>query len=60
MYHSTIYSNKELRKLLGKNIDRFVLASIRGKPAKTKHKIIIKNNKVIIFGGDFIAKGYLI
>jgi len=60
-YHSTIYTNKELRKLLKEyNIINFQLASIQGKPAKIKHKLIINKNKVTIFGSDFIAKGYLI
>ena len=60
MYHGTIYKNKEIRKLLGDKIDKFVLSSIRGKPARIKHKIKIEGNKVTIFGSDFIAKGYII
>lgn len=49
-----------MRKLLGFLIGRFVLSGIRGRSAKTKHKIIIKGNKVKIFGSDFVATGYLI
>lgn len=60
MYHSTPYTNKELKKLLGRMIDNFVLSSIVGKPACTKHQIKIKNNKVTVFGSDFVAKGYLL
>ena len=60
MYHSVVYTNKEIRTLLGDNIDRFVLSSIRGKPARIKHQIKYKGNKVTIFGSDFIAKGYII
>jgi hypothetical protein len=59
MYHSTPYTNKEIRKLLGNLINRFVLSGIRGRPARIKHKIKIKDNKVFVFGSDFIAKGYL-
>ena len=59
-YHSTPYTNKEIRKLLGKNIKTFVLSEIRGKPARTKHKMVQKGNRVTIFGSDFIAKGYFI
>jgi len=59
MYHSTIYTNKEIRKLLGNDVDRFILQNIDGKPAKTKNKIVIKGNKVTIFGSDFVAKGFL-
>ena len=58
-YHSLAYTSKEARKLLGKNADRFMLGRIEGKPARTKHKIVIKGNKVTIFGGDFVAHGYL-
>jgi hypothetical protein len=58
VYHSTVYTNKEIKRLLGDRIDDFVLASISGKPARTKHKMVVKGNKVTIFGGDFIAKGY--
>lgn len=58
-YHSTVYTNKEMRKLLGKDIDNFVLSSIVGKPARTKHVIKKKGNKITIFGSDFVAKGYL-
>jgi len=59
-YHGTPYKNKQMRKLLGKLVDRFVLASVKGKPARTKNQIKIVGNKVTIFGSDFIAKGYLI
>lgn len=48
-----------MRKLLGKNLDRFVMGRMEGKPARTKHKISIKGNKVVIFGGDFVCHGYL-
>lgn len=48
-----------MKRLLGDKIDKFVLASIKGKPAKTKNTIKIIDNKVTIFGSDFIAKGYL-
>lgn len=58
-YHGTPYQNKQMRKLLGKNIDRFVLANVKGKPARTKNEIVYKGNKVTIFGSDFVAKGYL-
>lgn len=59
-YHSTIFVNKEIRQLLGERINDFVLSAIRGKPARTKHAIKVKGNKVTIFGSDFIAKGYFI
>lgn len=59
-YHSTPYTNKEMRHLLGDRIKHFTLASIQGKPARTKGVIKVQGNKVTIFGSDVIAKGYLI
>lgn len=54
--------NKQIRKLLrsaGINPRDFNMGVIKGKPAKTKNKIIINENKVTIFGSDFVCKGYL-
>lgn len=61
MYHSTLYINPQLKKLLrgaGIDIDTFTLAVIKGKPAKTKNKVIIKDKRVTVFGTDFVAKGF--
>ena len=62
-YHSTVYTNKQIKKLLrttGLSMDRFTLAHISGKPARTKNKVLMKGNKIIIYGSDFVAKGYLL
>ena len=58
-YHSLPHTNKEARKLLGPLADRFMMGRIIGKPARTKGKIVIKGNKVTIFGNSFVCHGYL-
>jgi len=62
MYHSTVYKNKELRQALlnhGIDLDKFVLANIKGKPAKRKGIVEQRDNQVKVFGSDFIATGYI-
>ncbi len=62
MYHGTVYTNKQIRKLLKKAgipADKFCLQIIKGKPAKMKNKIDVQGNKITIFGNDFIAKGFI-
>lgn len=62
MYHSFLYTNKQVRRLLKAfNIKPWQvnLAEVRGKPAKTKNYISLSGNKITIFGSDFVAKGYI-
>jgi hypothetical protein len=58
-YHSTLFTNKELRRTLKKHftaaeIDRMRLSRISGKPAKHRGVITV-GNRITIFGSDFIA-----
>lgn len=51
-----------MRKLLagaGIPLDKFTLAIVKGKPARTKNRVKVDGNKVTIFGSDFIAKGFI-
>lgn len=58
-HHSLIYTNRQVRKLLGQNKDNFILSVVKRGPAKTKNKIKINGDKVTIFCDNLIAKGYL-
>ncbi len=62
-FHSTPVTNKQLRHLLLEaGIDPkegFIMATIIGKPARTKGKVVIKGKSVTVFGSDFVCKGYL-
>lgn len=61
-YHGTVYTNKELRSLLldsGIFLEDFILSDIKGKPAKTKGRVKVQGTKVVVFGSDFIAKGFI-
>ena len=57
-YHSTIFTNKEFRKLFSEEeLRNMQLISIRGKPAKTKGKVRKnRDGTLTVFGSDFVAK----
>jgi DNA-directed RNA polymerase subunit H (RpoH/RPB5) len=56
-YHSTLYTNKELKQLLsGYDLSKLQLIWIKGKPARTKGTVIQKGNVLKVFGSSFIAK----
>lgn len=62
MYHSTLYTNKEARRLLQKagiHPDNVALAKVIGKPARTKGTLILKENRITIFLNDCVIHGYL-
>lgn len=62
-HHSTVYTNKDLPKLLQENgisPDNFNLAKMTGKPSKSKKGTVeIDGRQVKVFGPDFIAIGSL-
>jgi hypothetical protein len=56
-YHSTVFTNKEIRKHFSREmLHRLQLVSIIGKPAKTKNQVKWDGDKVTVFGSDFVAK----
>lgn len=62
-FHSTHRKNPEMKNLLraaGVDPDRFALAEIRGKPARTKHEFRFKGNKLTLFCSDCVVIGYVL
>jgi hypothetical protein len=54
-YHSTVFSNKEIRKHFTRDmLHRLQLVHIEGKSAKFKG-VKWEGNKVKVFGSDFVA-----
>lgn len=59
-YHSTIFTNKEIRNFFSEDeLKRLVLITIKGKPARTKNKVVEKNGVITFYGSDFVAKMFL-
>lgn len=61
-YHSTVYTNPQIRTLLRKAgipLENFIMERISGMPARTKNTVRVRGNKVTVFGSDFVCSGYL-
>lgn len=59
-YHSTVFTNKEIRKFFSEDdLKRLVLIDIKGRPARTKNKVVEKNGIITFYGTDFVAKMFL-
>jgi len=55
-YHSTVFTNKEIRKHFTREmLHRLQLVSISGKPARARG-VKWDGYKVTVFGSDFVAK----
>ena len=52
--------SKGIRKFFSEDdLKRLVLIDIKGRPARTKNKVVEKNGIITFYGTDFVAKLFL-